>query len=133
MAALVIVTVAAISGVALAKRESPSKAQAASAAAASTSDLPMPEPTPGPLRRGDLRRFMIGAPSSSDKAAVPLGTHNSINLKQASSDWGDLRARDPQFRRCGLRRCVASGTGRPAEDRSAEARCGPVGGDGGGH
>jgi hypothetical protein len=92
-AALVIVAGAAVGSVALANREHLPKAQAAPAPVVSTSNLPVPEWTPGPLHQGDLRSFLIDAPSSSAKVVPPFGTDNSFNLKQASNDWGNPKWR----------------------------------------
>jgi hypothetical protein len=93
VAALVVVTVAAIGGVALARRASPPKAQAALALPVSTPASPTPDPTPAPLHQGDVRTFLINAPGSSAKVVPPFGTNNSFNLKQASNDWGDPKWR----------------------------------------
>lgn len=99
VAGVLVAVAAAAGGVAVAvavKGKAPSvTATAATPVAVPSTSAPAAQPpiaTPV-LHHGDLRKYLISAPSSAHSVSDPFGSHNSFTAKQESKDWEDPAGR----------------------------------------
>jgi hypothetical protein len=91
VAGVLVAVAAAAGGVAVAgKGKAPSSTAAAATPVAtpSTSAPAAPPPIAAPvLHHGDLRKYLIRAPSSAHSVSDPFGSHNAFTAKQEIEDW----------------------------------------------
>jgi hypothetical protein len=91
VAVLVVAGGAVGAGLMFANSGKSSKTSAAGTTSTPTSDAAAPTPTAtesaGPIHSGDLRKFLIPAPSGSDPVDHPLGKKNIFTAAQESKEW----------------------------------------------